>query len=90
MAPDTGPLEHPLSLVWFILIGIAAGWLASQIMNTKRSGTFPTLVLGVIGSLVGGFVFSLLGLTSAGLMGDLTMATIGAVIFVMVARKLTF
>ncbi len=46
-----------MELLWFILIGIAAGWLAGQIMKGGGSGLVGDLIVGVIGALLGGFLF---------------------------------
>jgi uncharacterized membrane protein YeaQ/YmgE (transglycosylase-associated protein family) len=68
-----------MDFLWFLLIGLAAGWLASQIMKGGGSGMVTDLVMGVIGSILGGFLFGLLGLAATGLMGSLITATVGAI-----------
>jgi uncharacterized membrane protein YeaQ/YmgE (transglycosylase-associated protein family) len=50
-------------LVWRILIGIIAGWLAGKIMRGRGFGLLLDLALGIVGSLIGGAVFGLLGLS---------------------------
>jgi uncharacterized membrane protein YeaQ/YmgE (transglycosylase-associated protein family) len=75
-----------MNFVWFILIGIAAGWLASQIMKGSGSGLVTDLIIGVIGAVLGGFVFGLLGLTAGGLLGSLITATVGAIILIAILR----
>ncbi|RIK72891.1 GlsB/YeaQ/YmgE family stress response membrane protein, partial [candidate division KSB1 bacterium] len=45
------------SLLWFLLIGLAAGWLAGTIMKGSGFGLIGNLVVGVIGALLGGFIF---------------------------------
>ena len=67
-------------LVLFLLIGLAAGWLAGQLVKRRGSGWVEDLIVGVIGALIGGFVFGLLGVNVGGLIGDLISATVGAVI----------
>jgi len=59
-------------LLWFLLIGLAAGWIAGQIMK-KRS-------MGLIGALLGGFLFGLLGFSAYGLIGSLVTAVVGAIV----------
>ncbi|MFM8984857.1 MAG: GlsB/YeaQ/YmgE family stress response membrane protein [Planctomycetia bacterium] len=71
-----------MNLLWFLLIGVAAGWLASQIMKGGGSGLVTDLIVGVIGSMVGGFLFSLLGLSADGAIGSLVTATVGAVVLI--------
>lgn len=75
-----------MNLLWFILIGIAAGWLAGQIMKGGGFGVVGDLIVGVIGALLGGFLFGLLGIQSAGLLGSLITATIGAIVLIVILR----
>jgi uncharacterized membrane protein YeaQ/YmgE (transglycosylase-associated protein family) len=75
-------------LIWEIAIGILAGFLAGTIMRGKGYGILIDLLLGLVGSVVGGFVFGLLGLHGYGLVGQLVVATAGAVMLIFVARRL--
>ena len=75
-----------MNIVWFILIGIAAGWLAGQIMKGGGFGVLGDLIVGVIGALLGGFLFGLLGITAGGLLGSLITATVGAIILIALLR----
>lgn len=65
-------------LIWFLLIGLLAGWIANQLMKGRGMGLVGNLIVGVIGALLGGFLFALLGLASTGLIGSLVTATVGA------------
>ncbi len=69
-------------ILWFLLIGLADGWLASQIMKGGGSGLVSDLLMGVIGAILGGFLFGLLGLTATGLLGSLITATVGAIVLI--------
>lgn len=71
-----------MDLLWFLLIGLAAGWLASQIMKGGGSGLAGDLIVGVIGSILGGFLFRLLGLSANGMIGGLVTATVGAIVLI--------
>lgn len=75
-----------MHLVWFIIIGIVAGWLAGKIMKGGGFGLLGDLIVGVIGSLIGGFIFNLLGISAGGLIGSLITATIGAIILIALMR----
>jgi len=76
-----------MHLLWFILIGLAAGWLAGKIMKGKGFGVIGDIVIGVVGALIGGFLFRLLGVYSdGGLIWSLVVATIGAVVLLYVLR----
>ncbi len=77
-----------MTIVWFLLIGLAAGWLAGQIMKQPGSGWLQDLIVGVIGALIGGFVFGLLQIRAVGLIGELISATVGAVILILLLRRL--
>jgi uncharacterized membrane protein YeaQ/YmgE (transglycosylase-associated protein family) len=73
-------------LVWLLLIGLCAGWLAGKIMKGGGFGLLGDLVLGVVGALLGGFLFGLLGLTAYGLLGRLVTATVGAIVLLAILR----
>jgi uncharacterized membrane protein YeaQ/YmgE (transglycosylase-associated protein family) len=75
-------------LVWQIVIGILAGWLAGKIMRGRGFGLLLDLVIGIVGSMLGGLVFGLLGLHSAGLVGSLVVATVGAMLLLYLVRIL--
>lgn len=74
--------------VWFILIGMCAGWLAGQFMKGSGFGLVGNLIVGVIGALLGGFTFNLVGLAAYGLLGQLIVATVGAVLLLVLLRLL--
>ncbi len=78
-----GSLMH---LVYFLLIGLAAGWLAGKLTTGSSSGLVNDLIIGVIGALLGGFLFGLLGLSATGLIGSLVTATVGALVLLYLLR----
>ncbi len=69
-----------MSFLWFLLIGLAAGFIAGQIMRGSGFGILGNLVVGVVGAMLGGILFGLLGLSAYGLLGQLVTATVGAVV----------
>ncbi|MGZ3383158.1 MAG: GlsB/YeaQ/YmgE family stress response membrane protein [Isosphaeraceae bacterium] len=76
-----------MEFVWFILIGLAAGWLAGQVMKGSGFGVLGDIVVGVIGALLGGFLFRTFGVSAGGgLLGSLIVATIGAIVLLFVLR----
>ena len=76
-----------MEFLWFILIGLAAGWLAGQFMSGGGYGVVGDILLGVVGAVVGGFLFRQLGLSAGGgLIGALIVATIGAVVLIFLVR----
>jgi uncharacterized membrane protein YeaQ/YmgE (transglycosylase-associated protein family) len=80
--------EAMMYLIWEIAIGILAGFLAGKIMRGKGYGVLMDLLLGLVGAVVGGFVFGLLGLHGYGLIGQLVIATAGAVMLIWLVRRL--
>jgi len=77
-----------MNLIWQICIGILAGWLAGRIMRGKGFGILIDLFVGILGSVLGAFVFGLLGLHASGLVGQLVIATIGAIFLLYLVRLL--
>jgi uncharacterized membrane protein YeaQ/YmgE (transglycosylase-associated protein family) len=75
-----------MEFVWFILIGMCAGWLAGQFMKGSGFGLVGNLIVGAIGALLGGFAFNLVGLAAYGLLGQLIVATVGAVLLLALLR----
>jgi uncharacterized membrane protein YeaQ/YmgE (transglycosylase-associated protein family) len=74
------------SLILFLVIGLVAGWLASRIMRSRGVGLLGHMIIGVIGSILGGWLFGYLGISFAGIWGSLLTALVGAVIFLYVVR----
>ena len=75
-------------LIWQIVIGILAGFLAGKIMRGRGYGLLIDLLLGIVGSMLGGMVFGLLGLYSSGIVGQLVVATVGAMLLIFIVRKI--
>jgi uncharacterized membrane protein YeaQ/YmgE (transglycosylase-associated protein family) len=77
-----------LHLIYFLLIGLAAGWLASRFMGIRALALWECLLVGVVGAILGGFLFGLLGLVAIGLLGTLVTATVGAAVLLFLLQKL--
>jgi uncharacterized membrane protein YeaQ/YmgE (transglycosylase-associated protein family) len=76
-----------MEFVWFILVGLVAGWLAGMLVKGGGFGVIGDIVVGVLGALVGGFLFGFLGFSGGGgLLGGIVVATVGAVILIFVLR----
>ena len=81
-----------MSILAWIFLGGIAGWIGSIIMGTDASqGILLNIVVGIVGAMVGGFVFNMLG--EGGVSGfnlySLIVATIGSVIFIWVLRLIS-
>ena len=76
-----------MNLLWFLIVGLVAGWLAGLLVKGGGFGLIGDLVVGVIGAFVGGFLFSALGVSAGGgLIGSIIVATIGAVVLLFIVR----
>ena len=67
-------------IVWFLLIGLSAGYITGRLTKGSGFGVVGDLVIGVLGSFLGGFLFRLLGIAAYSLIGQLIMAVIGALV----------
>ncbi len=74
------------SLILFLVIGIIAGYLAGKIMKGAGFGLLGDLIVGVIGSFVGAWVFGLFGIYTAGILGLLIASVAGALLLLYVVR----
>ncbi len=74
------------SLIWFLLIGLIAGWLAGKVMRGGGFGMIGDMIVGIIGALLGGWLFGLLGIHAGGLIGSIITAFVGAVVLLFVLR----
>lgn len=76
-----------MEFVWFILVGLVAGWLAGMLVKGGGFGVIGDIVVGVLGALVGGFLFTVLGFSGGGgLLGSIVVATIGAIVLIFALR----
>jgi uncharacterized membrane protein YeaQ/YmgE (transglycosylase-associated protein family) len=75
-------------LIWTIVIGILAGFLAGQVVKGHGMGVLVDLLVGIVGSVLGGWIFGIVGLAAYGLIGRLVMAFVGAVVLLLIVRAL--
>lgn len=76
-------------MIYSIIVGLIAGWLAGQAMKGGGYGVLMDIVLGLLGGIIGGWVFGSLGMfPGAGLVGSIIVSFIGAVILVAMTRML--
>ena len=73
-----------MNFIWFILIGICAGFLAGLIMKGKGFGLWINLLVGIVGGILGGWIFGLLNIGALGILGDLVCATVGAIVLLFI------
>ena len=73
-----------MGLVWFLVVGVVAGWLAGVLVKGGGFGLVGDLVVGVIGAVLGGFLFG--QFLGGGLIGSIVVATIGAILLLVIVR----
>jgi uncharacterized membrane protein YeaQ/YmgE (transglycosylase-associated protein family) len=78
--------EYRRGIIGWLLIGLIAGWLAGKIARGRGFGCITDIVLGIVGSFIGGWVFVKLGIFGGGFWYSLAAATLGAVILVSIAH----
>jgi uncharacterized membrane protein YeaQ/YmgE (transglycosylase-associated protein family) len=79
-------LDFRTSLIAWIVIGLIAGWIAGLISRGRGFGCLGNIILGLIGAVLGGWIFSKLGIFGGGTIYSLAAATVGAVVLVAIAR----
>jgi uncharacterized membrane protein YeaQ/YmgE (transglycosylase-associated protein family) len=73
-------------IVSWLLLGLIAGWLAGKLARGRGYGCITDVILGLIGSYLGGWIFMKLGIFGGGFLYSLAAATLGAVILVSIAH----
>jgi uncharacterized membrane protein YeaQ/YmgE (transglycosylase-associated protein family) len=78
-----------MGLLYWIVVGLIAGWLAGQVMKGGGYGPLVDIVLGILGGILGGWLFGALGIfPDGGIIGSIVVAFIGAVILVAITRAI--
>ena len=69
-----------MHFLWFIILGAVAGWLAGQITKGGGFGLIGNIIVGILGAVIGGWLAGILGILPTNLLGELLVATGGAVV----------
>ena len=77
-----------MEILIFLAIGAVVGWLAGTLMKGGGFGLLKNIIIGILGSIIGGFVFGLLGISWGGLVGSIVTATAGAALLLFVLGKI--
>jgi uncharacterized membrane protein YeaQ/YmgE (transglycosylase-associated protein family) len=77
-----------VGIIAWVIIGIVAGWLAGQLMKGSGYGLIGDLVLGLVGAIVGGWLFGIVASPAepVGFFGSIIVATVGAVALIFVVK----
>ena len=73
-------------VIWWIVVGLIAGALAGLVMRGGGYGIVGDIIVGIIGALIGGWIFSRFGVGTGGLIGSIIVAFIGACILIAILR----
>ena len=71
--------------LWYLLIGLIVGYIASLIVKGSGSG----LLLSIVGGVLGGWLLSLFGLVAVGTLGSLIASLVGAIVLLWIASLLS-
>ena len=74
------------ALIWWIVVGLIAGFLAGLVMRGGGFGIVGDIVVGILGAIIGGFVAGLLGLGASGFVGSIIIAFLGACLLIALLR----
>jgi uncharacterized membrane protein YeaQ/YmgE (transglycosylase-associated protein family) len=77
-----------MEILWSILIGIAAGWLAALLTKVRGIGLVGYLVIGILGAVLGGWLFRILGFAAVSPVGRVVSATVGALLLIALVKWL--
>lgn len=76
----------PTGVIGWLIVGLIAGWIAGKVSRGRGFGCIANIILGLIGAVLGGWIFTKLGVLGGGLIYSTAAATLGAVILVAIAR----
>lgn len=77
-------------ILWWIIVGLIAGWITGKLMKGSGYGALMDIVVGIVGALIGGWIMKSLGMAgSGGMIYTIIVAVIGAVILTLIIRLVT-
>ena len=76
-------------LLIILLVGVVAGFLAAHVMSGRGYGLLGDLAVGILGALLGSFLFGKLGIAASSLAGEILIAFVGALLLLAVLRLVT-
>ena len=78
-----------MGVIWWLLVGLVAGWLTGKIMGGPGKGALTDIIVGLLGALAGGLLMRLLGFRGeGGFFYTVVVAVLGAVILTWIIRKM--
>lgn len=77
------------TVIWWLVVGLIAGFLASVVMRGGGYGIVGDIIIGIVGAILGGFLAGLLGIGASGFVGTIIIAFIGACILIAILRAVS-
>jgi uncharacterized membrane protein YeaQ/YmgE (transglycosylase-associated protein family) len=79
-----------MHVIWWIVVGLIAGWATGKIMRGSGYGPFMDIVVGIVGAVIGGFIMRSLGFSDqGGMIYTILVAILGAVLLTWILRLIT-
>lgn len=75
-----------MEILWIIILGGLAGWIAGLIFKGSGSGIVLNIIVGILGSMLGGWLFRQIGIVPEGGIGAFVAAVVGAIILLLIVR----
>jgi uncharacterized membrane protein YeaQ/YmgE (transglycosylase-associated protein family) len=73
-------------LLWWCIVGGIAGFLAGKVMSGGGFGVLVDIIVGIVGAMIGGWVFGMIGISAGGMIGSIIVAFVGACILLWLVR----
>ena len=77
-------------IIWWIIVGLIAGFLTGKLMKGSGYGTIGDIIIGIVGAVIGGYIMRAVGFTGqGGMIYTILVAIVGAVILTLLLRLVT-
>jgi uncharacterized membrane protein YeaQ/YmgE (transglycosylase-associated protein family) len=78
------------SIIWWIIVGLIAGFITGKLMKGSGYGTLGDIIVGIIGAVVGGYIMRAAGFAgSGGMIYTILVAVLGAVLLTLILRLIS-